>query len=153
MPLIVRWPRQFAPRVVTENVNLCDLFATLCDLAAIPLPQTERGLDSRSLVPLMRGETRHWHDRYHDETISQYEKHNLMIKRGALKYQWYGPTMPEVLFDLEADPTERRNLIAEPRYRTALEAFRRRRTELGHGPDANPNYRNAGYEEKDRHDR
>ena len=145
VPLIVRWPKRFAPRIVEENVNLCDLFATLCDLAEIPLPQSGRGLDSRSLVPLMRGETRHWHDQYHDETISQYETHNLMIKRGALKYQWYGPDMPEVLFDLKADPGERRNVVNEPAYRDTLAAFRQRRAELGHGPDADPDYRNAGY--------
>ena len=33
VPLIIRWPKNFEPRAVTENVNHCDLFATLCDLA------------------------------------------------------------------------------------------------------------------------
>jgi len=54
VPLIIRWPKRFAPRVVDENVNLCDLFATLCDLADVPLPDTNEtvlgnGLNSRSL--------------------------------------------------------------------------------------------------------
>lgn len=151
VPLIIRWPRRFKHRVVNENVNLCDLFATLCDLADIPLPPAEqtvggRGLDSRSMVPLMRGETREWHDRYHDESISQFYATNLMIKRGALKYQWYGTDMPEVLFDLQADPSERNNFANEAKYADAMKTFRIRRDELGFGPNGPADYVNAGYD-------
>jgi choline-sulfatase len=139
VPLIVRWPRRFAGgRVVRENVNLCDLFATLCDLAELPTPP---GLDSRSLVPLLRDDGAGWSD----ETVSQFGPHNLMIKRGALKYQYYGPELPEVLFDLDRDPTETTDFIADPAYAAALAAFRERRARLGHGPDADPAYVNAGY--------
>ena len=54
VPLIMRWPSGFAGgREISENVNLCDLFATLCDLADIPTPS---GLDSRSLAGLLRGD-------------------------------------------------------------------------------------------------
>ncbi len=139
VPLIVRWPRRFAGgRVVRENVNLCDLFATLCDLAGIPAPP---GLDSRSLVPLLRGEGDGWDD----ETVSQFGRRNLLIKRGALKYQYYGPEMPEVLFDLARDPGETTDFIADPAYAGQLATFRARRAQLGHGPDADPAYVNAGY--------
>lgn len=153
VPLIIRWPRQFTPSVVHENVNLCDLFATLCDLTDVPLPHPERtvngvGLDSRSLVPLMRGEANDWSD----ETISQFGGTNLLIKRGSLKYQWYEgedcAAQPEVLFDLEADPTERENLIDQPHYTAAVTSFRQRRGELNFGPTADPQYRNAGYEKE-----
>lgn len=128
VPLIIRWPKRFAPRVVTENVNLCDLFATLCELGGIAAPG---GLDSRSLVPLMDGRADGWDD----ETVSQFGGRNLMIKRGTLKYQYYGEDMPEVLFDLAADPKERVNRIAMPGYTEALAAFRRRRAELRFGPE------------------
>lgn len=139
VPLIVRWPRRFAGgRVVRQNVNLCDLFATLCDLTGIATPS---GLDSRSLVPLLHGDADGWFD----ETVSQFGLYNLMIKRGALKYQHYGPEMPEVLFDLDRDPTEMTDFIADPIYAAALDAFRVRRAQLGHGPDADTTYVNAGY--------
>jgi choline-sulfatase len=137
VPLIIRWPKRFEPRVVEENVNLCDLFATLCDLAGLPIPE---GLDSRSLAPLMQGNNCNWDN----ETVSQYERH-VMIKRDALKYQYYGEEMPEVLFDLRHDPAESVNVVNDARYATTVAAFRRRLAELGHGPQADPNYKSAGY--------
>ncbi len=152
VPLIIRPPRALrtawgcAGSTISENVNLCDLFATLCDMSGVPLPddaETFRGagLDSRSLLPLMRGETSDWND----ETVSQFGGENLMIKWGRLKYQYYGPEAPEVLFDLADDPAERRNAIDDARHAPMVDRFRRRRRELGFGPDADPGYRNAGY--------
>lgn len=138
VPLIIRWPRRFKPRVVTENVNLCDLFATICDLAGVPTPG---GLDSRSLVPLMNGDASAWRN----ETVSHFGKHNLMIKWDALKYQWYGPEAPEVLFDVAADPQERRNAIADPQHAAMVAKFRQRRDALGYGPRGAESYVNAGY--------
>ncbi|HVK04307.1 MAG TPA: sulfatase-like hydrolase/transferase [Armatimonadaceae bacterium] len=147
VPLIIRWPARFAPRVVTRNVNLCDLFATLCDLCDVPRPNPAdtvggRGLDSRSLVPLMRnGDTGSGWD---DESVSQFNG-GLMIKQGALKYLYYGEEVPEVVFDLAADPGEREDVVADPRHAEAVAGFRRRRAALGFGPDADPEYRGAGY--------
>jgi choline-sulfatase len=139
VPLIIRYPRKFHNGGVIEaNVNLCDLFATLCDLSETPVPD---GLDSRSLVPLMANNGEPWNN----ETISQFMGTNLMIKRDHLKYQYYGETMPEVLFDLSRNPEESLNFIDEPEYAEQVEQFRLRRGELGFGPEANPDYQNAGY--------
>ena len=139
VPLIIRWPGSFAGgRVVEENVNLCDLFATLCELCHIPTPE---GLDSRSLVPLLNGDGGSWRN----ESVSQFGGRNLMIKWDALKYQYYGEEMPEVLFDLERCSNERENFIADPSYADVLAAFRRRRFELGFGPGAQDGYVDAGY--------
>ena len=139
VPLIIRYPKGIeGGRVVTENVNLCDLFATLCDLADLPTPG---GLDSRSLVPLMKGNADGWRN----ETISQFGKTNFMVKQDDLKYQYYGEDMPEVLLDLEANPGETKSVIDEPAYSDAVARFRARLAALGHGPSAAPNYVNAGY--------
>jgi choline-sulfatase len=139
VPLIIRWPKGFkGGRVVTQNVNLCDLFATLCDLAGL---ETPTGLDSRSLAPLLRGNASGWNN----ESISQMNASQVMIKQDALKYQYYGDDGPEVLFDLEADPAETRNVADDPEYAAAMHRFRRRLAELGHGPDADPAYKDAGY--------
>lgn len=127
VPLLVRWPAGLGGGgTVRQNVSLCDLFATLCELTGVPAPSD---LDSRSLVPLLTGHG----DRWDDEAVSQYNGQNLMIKRDALKYQYYGPDLPEVLFDLDADPGENRNAIDDPQHKDAVELFRRRRRELAFG--------------------
>ena len=151
VPLIIRLPGGAnGGRVVEENVNLCDLFATICDLADVPVVDE---LDSRSLVPLLNGDSSTWNN----ETISHYggtnlghEDHfdryeNLMIKRDHLKYQYYGREMPEVLFDLSINPEETINFVGDPRYADSLAKFRSRRDELGYGPNAAADYKNAGY--------
>jgi choline-sulfatase len=149
VPLIVRWPERFDPGRVERNVNLCDLYATLCDLAGIGLPDDEEtvngaGLDSRSLVPLLEGNTAAWDATHANETVSQLDG-QLMIKQDDLKYCWY-PDAPEVLFDLAVDPGETENRIDDPEYADAVAAFRERRRELGYGSDAVEDYRNAGYD-------
>ena len=138
VPLIIRFPQHFEPITVRENVNLCDLFATLCDLVDVPCPS---GLDSRSLVSLMTGQNDDWSN----ETVSQFGSTNLMIKQDHLKYQYYGRNGPEVLFNLKIDPSETKNFIDHPDYTDAVQQFRQRLSQLGHGPDANAAYINAGY--------
>lgn len=142
VPLVIRWPERFDPGVVEANVNLCDLFATLYDLTDVPLPE-ERTLDSRSLVPLLEGETGSWHEMHGDETVSAYGE-DLMIKDGDLKYVHVDDGR-DVLFDLDAHPREATNLIGNPDYSNAVTQFRARRDELGYGPDPDADYTDAGY--------
>lgn len=138
VPLFIRYPSRFKPRRVTENVNLCDIYATLCDLCHLETPDN---LDSRSLAGLMEGRSEGWDN----ESVSQYLGQYLMIKQDNLKYHYYGEDMPEVLWDLEKDPGETTNLISDPDYEPVLERMRRRRAQLGFGPDGDTNYKNAGY--------
>jgi len=138
VPLVIRYPKRFKATNIKENVNLCDLYATLCDICGIETPD---GLDSRSLVGLMEGENDGWDN----ESISQYAGKHIMIKRDNLKYQYYGEDMPEVLFDLEKNPSETINFIDDPSYEDELKAFRDRRGDLGFGLNAVENYVNAGY--------
>ena len=146
VPLVVRPPKHLAAawgcagKRSDANVSLLDLFATFCDAGGVPEPAAEdtvngAGLDSRSLVPLLRGDA-DAAGRF-TEATSEFDGENLLIQRGPLKYQWYGkkcsadPAHREVLFDLDAEPDERRNLIDRPRYADALASFRERRVELG----------------------
>lgn len=130
VPLIIRAPK-LLPRGarIDANVNLVDLFATLCDLAGMEAPD---GLDSRSLVPLMRGECPEWSN----ETCSFFLQQgfcNIMVKKDQLKYQYYAHGerggMPEVLFDLASDPRETHNAIDDPRHAGALRLLRARAKE------------------------
>jgi len=152
VPLIIRWPKYLPQgKTIYENVNLCDLFSTLCDLARIPIPT---GLDSRSLVPLMMGDNFGWTN----ESISQFTSfiHGkvdsdlgtyLMIKQDNLKYQYYGEKYPECLFDLKNDPAESENRADWEDYANIIRKFRDRADELGFSCHATE-YENAGYEPK-----
>jgi len=120
VPLFIRWPKSFPhAHHINRNVSHCDLFATLCDLAGLPAPS---GIDSRSLVPLMRDRSAAWDD----TVISQYSTTNFMVKRGPLKYQRYAPGEPELLFDLDRDPAERKSFLHDPSYAERLGQLRRR---------------------------
>ena len=89
------------------------------------------GLDSRSLVPLLNGNSANWDNETvshyggthlgHEASFDRYE--NLMIKRDHLKYQYYGRDMPEVLFDLSRNPDETIDYAGDPDYAGALANF------------------------------
>ena len=154
MPLIIRYPPAVAAgRVVDKNVSTCDIFATLCELTGLEIPA---GLDSRSLCGLMSPTAVDGSGWELNEAVSQFGGQgtqitpemgftNVMIKHDDLKYQYYGPSVPEVLFDLGSDAAEERDCIDEPEYAEAVERFRARLAELGHGPGARPGYTGAGY--------
>lgn len=128
VPLFIRWPKHFKPSHIDENVNLCDLFATLCDMSGLEYPDD---LDSRSLKPLLKGDSSSWDN----ETISQLDD-TVMIKRDALKYLFFEDGSDEVLFDLKRDPSENQDFAKDPNYSDAMEVFRIRLSELGYDSPA-----------------
>lgn len=119
VPLFIRCPRRWTPGRRRENVNTIDLFPTLCGMAGIETPDD---LDGRSLVPLLERNHAPWEN----ETFSQYDTDEFMLKRGNLKYLTFGNGMPDVLFDLASDPGETTNHIANPRYGADAESMRER---------------------------
>ena len=124
IPLFIRYPGRFTPHRCRKNVNLIDIYATLCELSGNPVPD---GLESRSLVPLLEGHEDGWTD----ETISQWGGRNLMIKKGDLKYHYYGQDGSELLFDLKKDPEENRDFSRETEYEEIMAYFVRRRGDIG----------------------
>jgi choline-sulfatase len=141
VPLMISAPGMgWPPRVVRQNVNLLDLYPTLCDLAGIAQPQE---LDGRSLVPLMRGEAVEDPDAetlselYCYSDLDECRRHRwgrgqqLMIKRAKYKYVTYEMAdWPDQLFDLDTDPRERHNLAGKPEYARLRRAFATRAEEF-----------------------
>lgn len=136
-PLMVSCPgKKWEKRTVQQNVNLVDIFPTLCDLAGIPRPEE---LDGSSLAPLVTGDAREdpdaetFSELYAYATPTAGKRHGwgrgrqLMIKRGQMKFCTYEMAdWPDQLFDLGSDPGERRNLATESVYAAVVQEFRRR---------------------------
>ena len=57
-PLFVRWPSQFQPTTVSQLADVTDIFPTLLDVAGIRLPDAHLPLDGKSLLTILKGQTR-----------------------------------------------------------------------------------------------
>ena len=125
VPLIVRWPG------VTEAGSQCDAFAshaldlasTMCEAGGIAGPAAMQG---RSLVPWLRGDTvADW--RQHVTSTfngAQFGLYNMrMLRDRRWKYVW-NPTDLDELYDLESDPWELKNRIAEPALQPRVQVMR-----------------------------
>lgn len=115
IPLIVHAPNRFTPKRVSQAVSLADILPTCVDLARHGEAYSyATELEGRSLLPHLQGEAGH------DEVIGEYYGEGsgnpmYMIRRGYMKYITAGPQCRQ-LFDLQADPEERHNLVAESAY-------------------------------------
>ena len=123
-PFFVTWP-QGLPKggeTISENITLVDLFPTLCEIAGIPIPE---GLDGRSLVPLLRGDTDGWPNDVYAELYRTLNGPSMMVRQDHLKYfRFEGKEWPDQLFDMVADPEENNNLIDDSNYAADLERLK-----------------------------
>ena len=129
VPMIVRVPGQAGGRRIAERVGTVDIVPTILSLLDLPLPEHLQGRTLRPLMLAPPGGPRPEPRDYYSESLSPRLTHGFselrVLYRGRFKYI-YGPR-PE-LFDLEADPHERRDLSAEQpataaRAQTALQEF------------------------------
>lgn len=92
--------------------NLVDLFPTLTDLCGLPAAPA---LDGTSLFS----------PRDPGETFCQHEHDQFMIRRDNWKFLRL-PGGPDVLFELDTDPGETRNRIADPACASVVDSLRSR---------------------------
>jgi len=131
VPYALRAPKRWGyPRevVVDRPIGVQDVMPTLLDAAGVPIPETITG---RSVLPLARGEDAPWRDAIHDEHDGAYRYDEGMqyLTDGHTKYVWYTQTGRELLFDLDADPTELRDLARRDGAEVKLAPWRGRLVE------------------------
>ncbi|CAH1221452.1 Multifunctional alkaline phosphatase superfamily protein PehA [Paenibacillus allorhizoplanae] len=126
IPLVVKQagPKQEKRR---ENrfIGSCDLYATILELSGVPC-ETANSRDGRSFVPLMDGETvTDWPDCVVTECsgLENVLFTQRMIRHSNLKYVFNCGDLDE-LYDLNLDPHEMSNLVANPTYVSSLTFMR-----------------------------
>lgn len=124
VPLMGRVPGGASGAVSDLPVSNMDLSKTVLEAAGCPIPE---GLDGRSLMPILRGETpRDWPDYVAGEFFgNQFAYEARYVVHNGLKYIFH-PGSTDELYDLDNDPWELHNLIDAPERREGLNACRRR---------------------------
>lgn len=122
--LWLHWPRRFPDKVVRDQLSAhIDLMPTILDACGVPC--ADLALDGRSLLPLFSDDPVDWSDRtlvfqshrgdapvrYHQFMIRD-ARWKLTHPSGFGRETFTGPPKFE-LYDLQADPRESRNLVAE----------------------------------------
>jgi len=132
VPLVIYDPRLGAPRRAAQVAQMAlniDLPATMLDLAGLEIP---RGMQGRSLLPLLRGEPVRWRNDFFYEHLFQDGGKTIPGSEGVRSERWkyvrYFRRKPvyEQLFDLKSDPDEINNLRGDQRHQKTLESLRRR---------------------------
>lgn len=118
VPLIVSGPGLARGARVAGMVELVDLAPTLLEAAGLP---RYPGMQGRSLLPLLRGETAVGRDDIYCEYYNAMPWHGAdvnpqmtMVRTGRHKLVVSHSDEDAELYDLEADPHEHRNLWHEP---------------------------------------
>ncbi len=138
VPFFIRWDGKIAPgRDISTIAAHIDLLPTFAALAGAKLP--EHQVDGLSLLPLIEGHADGWADRFlftqigrwnTGENPDDFEWVNFGVR--SQKYRYVGPgnrkQVQGELYDMEADPGQKNNVIAEhpeqaERMRAAYDRF------------------------------
>jgi arylsulfatase len=113
-PFIVRWPGVVKPNTLTHQVgHIIDLLPTCLELAGATCPREFKGnsilpVEGRSLVPAFRGR-----DLAPRELLFWEQDGNRAVRQGKWKLVWDVEVKRWELYDMEADRTETRDLVAK----------------------------------------
>ena len=129
IPLIVYLPKKHFPERVLSGTTLkrwattLDLYPTLLDIAGAAEPTV--GVPGSSLLPTVHGDDavrpRNVVVEFHG--VNSLATSMLTLRSGRLKYGWNCSNRDE-LYDLERDPHEMHNLVADPAYQGDLARLR-----------------------------
>jgi iduronate 2-sulfatase len=116
-PFIVVAPRARGNGHSTARVveNL-DIYPTLAELCALTLP---KGIEGRSLVPLLNDPRREWnHPAFTVWSEDGKAYHGVAVRDERWRYAEFGPdgSNGAMLFDEQADPRELKNLADDPKF-------------------------------------
>ena len=114
VPSFWRWPNGFAGGVDVPALTAhLDIFPTLAEVAAAPLPGNAR-LDGRSLLPLLKNPSSEWPDRFLFTDAAGWKRgeaaHSKFVNCAAQDNRFALVNNTE-LYDLQADPGQTANVL------------------------------------------
>lgn len=118
VPSFWRWPGQGKPGTdVTALTAQLDLFPTLVDIAGAEMPaEVAARLEGRDLVPLLKDPAHAWPDRILYTHVGGWA-HGLAAQSeyagSAVRDDHFSLVNNTELYDLQADPTQARNVFSE----------------------------------------
>ena len=120
VPMVVHAPARYKPGRIANSVSTIDLLPTFVEMAGGQVEHT-LPLDGRSLVTHLEGRTGH------DEVFGEYMAEGsktpmVMIRRGPWKFI-YAQDDICMLFNLQSDPFELKNLANDTSHHTTVRAF------------------------------
>ncbi len=121
VPLMLAAPG-LDPRSVETPVSTIDVLPTLCEITRVSLDEVLPWTDGESLVPLAHGSSRT------RPVAMEYAAEGsvaplVALRKGPWKYIRCAAD-PELLYNLEMDRAERRNLSSDPAFSTVLNELR-----------------------------
>jgi arylsulfatase len=130
VPFFVRADGRFNPgRDIDRIAAHIDLFPTFAELAGAQLPPGQ--VEGRSLLPLLKDATADWPDRLLVTHVGRWptgaDPDEYQWKNFSLRTQQYRLVNNTALFDMQADPGQTRNVIAE--HPEVVDSLRKQYTE------------------------
>lgn len=125
VPCMLRWPAQLpAKRISRQPAITMDLTATILSAAGAKI-RADRPLDGVDLVPLLKGEAPAMERTFYWRGIRAGSQ-DRAVRDGRWKYITQSSLFPGLIFDVAADPGERKDLAARhPEILQLLEAKHR----------------------------
>jgi arylsulfatase len=124
VPLIIRWPGHFkAGAKMDALVELVDVAPTLLEAAGIPIPS---GMQGRSLMPLLTGQTQSHRDSVYSEYLDANATYQIppmltSVRTTKWKLNYCNEPNTGELYDLENDPSEYHNQWSNPHFQDTRE--------------------------------
>jgi arylsulfatase A-like enzyme len=122
VPMVAWAPGMIRPGTTEKKmIENIDLMPTILELAGAKAP-ADHTVDGKSFLPLLRGQDIPWRTEmfyeYYWEWNFPQTPTQFALRTDRYKYiTYYGLFDQDALFDLETDPKEAKNLIANPQYR------------------------------------
>lgn len=115
-PLMISAPGLKAKKQCAKPAQLVDIYPTLVQLCALPMPQSQ--LDGRSLVPLMKNPAAEW--KWPAITCNGRDSYSLTFEHWKYNRFFDGS---EELYNHSVDPHEHTNLAREAEYNELKRSF------------------------------